>query len=129
MRLRVLADDGLCWYFCPVSRRPGDGAEQVQCGRCWQALGPAARFLRRCAGCGARIEAKTDTDRPPHGEILGGASPPVPVLGLLLLPSDGGITGARPLPPIEWMPGAPIGDAAWSAQNRKINDLLAGRTT
>ena len=56
----------------------------------------------------------------------GGASQPVPVLGLP--PSDCGITGARPLPPIEWMPGAPIGDAEWSAQNRKINDLLAGRT-
>ena len=45
-----------------------------------------------------------------------------------LLPSDTGIAGARPLPPIEWMPGAPIGDAEWSQQNRKINDLLAGRT-
>ena len=44
-------------------------------------------------------------------------------------PSDTGIAGALPLPPIEWMPGAPIGDAEWSAQNRKINDLLAGRTT
>mgnify|MGYP001558329901 FL=1 len=46
----------------------------------------------------------------------------------MLPPSDHGIDGARPLPPIEWMPGAPIGDAEWSAQNRKINDLLAGRT-
>lgn len=46
----------------------------------------------------------------------------------MLPPSDHGIDGAGPLPPIEWMPGAPIGDAEWSAQNRKINDLLAGRT-
>mgnify|MGYP001563100292 CR=1 FL=1 len=46
-----------------------------------------------------------------------------------LLPSDIGIAGALLLPPIEWMPGAPIGDAEWSAQNRKINDLLSGRTT
>ena len=43
-------------------------------------------------------------------------------------PSDVGIPGTLPLPPIEWMPGAPIGDAEWSQQNRKINDLLAGRT-
>ena len=47
--------------------------------------------------------------------------------GVHVHPSDTGIAGARPLPPIEWMPGAPIGDAEWSAQNRKINDLLMGR--
>lgn len=38
--------------------------------------------------------------------------------------SDTGIDGARPLPPPE-EPWEPLDDADWSAQNRKINDLLS----
>ena len=42
--------------------------------------------------------------------------------------SDCGIEGAVPLPPSEWLP-ATLTDQEWAAQNRKINDFLAGRQT
>ena len=42
-------------------------------------------------------------------------------------PSDHGVCGAIPLPPETWNP-EPVGDETWAEQNRKINDLLMGRT-
>ena len=50
------------------------------------------------------------------------------VAGQGLPPSDVGIDGAKPLGLDEWtMPGDLVSDAEWSTQNRRINDLLAGR--
>ena len=47
--------------------------------------------------------------------------------------SDHGLDSAYPLPEPTWNPWVreqvdPLSDAEWAAQNRKINDLLAGRT-
>ena len=43
--------------------------------------------------------------------------------------SDHGLVGAIPLPASTWNPwDDPLSDADWAAQNRTINDLLAGRT-
>lgn len=42
--------------------------------------------------------------------------------------SDHGIDGAVPLPPPTWDPWTdPLSGSEWAEQNRKINDLLAGR--
>lgn len=42
--------------------------------------------------------------------------------------SDHGIDGAIPLEPGEtWWPAAPVSDADWTTQNRRINNLLEGR--
>ena len=54
-------------------------------------------------------------------ESMGPSPPDLPV-------SDHGLVGAIPLPEPSWNPWMPLPDAEWSQQNRKINDLLAGRT-
>ena len=42
--------------------------------------------------------------------------------------SDRGIDGARPLGPPEWdLPGLLVSDLEWTTQNRRINDVIAGR--
>lgn len=43
--------------------------------------------------------------------------------------SDHGIEGATPLGPAEWTipDDARVSDAEWSTQNRRVNDVLAGR--
>ena len=48
-----------------------------------------------------------------------------------LSPSDLGLDGAIPLEPPTWAPPMDwqLSDADWSGQNRKINELLSGRTT
>lgn len=47
-----------------------------------------------------------------------------------LAPSDLGLVGVLPLPEPTWSTAAAeaIPDTEWSEQNRKINDLLSGRT-
>lgn len=59
---------------------------------------------------------------PPLRDVHAMAHPGLP-------PSDLGLDGALPLEPATWSIPSDhlLSDADWSAQNRKINDLLAGR--
>ena len=41
--------------------------------------------------------------------------------------SDHGIDGAKPLGPMEASWGYLVSDTEWSTQNRRINDVIAGR--
>jgi hypothetical protein len=58
-----------------------------------------------------------------NGAVVAGA---VVAGSLPILPSDTGIDGAIPLPIEDDPTVAILTDAEWSAQNKKINDLLAG---
>lgn len=48
-------------------------------------------------------------------------------------PSDTGIDGVIPLPPVEnphlVFGSLPVSDAQWAAQNRRANDILSGRNS
>lgn len=92
------------------------------CGRC-QARHDVP--VARCRECGARITVHSiaATNLPPPALWLGAEGAEG------MSPADSGLDGAIPLPPDSWapMPEGAIPDAEWSAQNRRINDLLMGR--
>ena len=139
VRVIVKAPTGV-FYECHRLLIPGlpPGLPTWACGYCSRVFGTDGFIAcgMICPGCGAIIEAIRAAVPAPSGIVIhAGGDPPqtwyerVEARHVAALPpSDAGIDGAIPLPPIEWMPGAPIGDAEWSQQNRKINDLLAGRT-
>ena len=129
-------------YLCQIAMF--EGRRVVVCGRCKAILAftGISQLGATCARCGAVVEL-IHRFIPPIPGVVTGDNVERPVdwqYGLTeairdvhamahpgLPPSDHGLDGARPLPPIEWMPGAPIGDREWSIQNRRINDLLADR--
>ena len=132
--------------------RGSQGETRLACGACGLDLGLVASLqVGGTCGCGAwvhtiRYALPQDFHRgiifanatsPPQpwdlsevdlprwvlldGPLIQGSTKDLPV-------SDRGIDGARPLPEPSWNPWMPLPDAEWSQQNRKINDLLAGRT-
>ena len=90
------------------------------------AAAPLSREYLADAIAEQRRRAQGPPERLPIGdprlEWMRVAPPDLPV-------SDHGLDGALPLPASTWNPGAdPLSDTEWAAQNRKINDFLAGRT-
>jgi len=148
----VQTADGVA-YKCRLQPGPGDSIV-VECGKCRAVLcseGGLTRFglPRGCVECGAVLRSIQYVEPPSRVEsAFSGASCLVPGgcdldlnalecrrcfrsfealdVAAVVPVSDHGVIGAIPLGPENplW---APLDDADWSAQNRKINDLLAGR--
>lgn len=132
--------------------RGSGGETRAACGHCQADLGPVLSVSGSvCGACGGVVHAiryalgsdwdnltpqtfsraaldRAEAEIRMSFEMLSAAARHR-TAGENLLVSDHGIPGAYPLPPATWDPWAdPLSDNAWAEQNRKINDLLAGRT-